>query len=113
MSKQALKRVRRCIGMEVSRKPLDAFAWPGGYPMFYVFRDGGVCCPKCANNNIELIDGERTNSHGGWALAAADVNYEDDSLACDHCSKLIPSAYGEPEEDTAPRRTCDDDWNDY
>lgn len=39
MSKQAFKRVRKSLGMEVCRKPLDSFAWPGGYPMFYVFTD--------------------------------------------------------------------------
>lgn len=98
MSKQALKRVRRALGMEVNRKPLDAFAWPGGYPMFYVFADGGVVCPDCVNENIEQIDqairgGGNRNSHGGWAIAAHDVNYEDESLACDHCDKRIESAY--------------------
>lgn len=94
MSKQALKRVRKTIGLPVCRDPLPAFAWPGGYPVYYVFRDGGVCCPDCANRNIASIDRERTNSHGGWALAESDVNWEDDNLACDHCHDQIPSAYG-------------------
>lgn len=100
MSKQAFKRVRREIGIEVNREPLPSFAWPGGYPMFYVFADGGCCCPKCANANIEAIDEDirgkrRWNSHGGWALAAADVNYEDTELHCDHCGKQIEAAYAE------------------
>jgi hypothetical protein len=95
MSKQATKRVRREIGLDVSRDPLPAFAWPGGYPMFYLFRDGGVCCAGCANENIAQIDAEGRNSHGGWALTAADVNYEDTDLHCDHCGESIPSAYGE------------------
>lgn len=99
MSKQAFKRVRRELGMEVSRKPLDDYAWPGGYPMIYVFKDGGVCCPDCANKNIEDIDanmrGEsRFNSHGGWALGGVDVHYEGDPETCDHCGKQIESAYG-------------------
>lgn len=101
MSKQAFKRVRRALKMEVNRKPLDAFAWPGGYPLFYIFTDGGVICPKCVNDNIAEIDaairGEhRHNSHGGWAIDAADVNYEDDDMHCDHCHKPIESAYGSP-----------------
>jgi hypothetical protein len=100
MSKQAFKRVRRSLGMDVNRDTLPAYAWPGGYPMFYVFRDGGCICPKCVNDNIELIDadmrhGRVWNSHGGWAIDAADVNYEDADLHCDHCSERIESAYCE------------------
>jgi len=100
MSKQAFKRVRKSLNMEVSRKPLDSFAWPGGYPVYYVFADGGCICPKCANDNIDDIDaankGERRhNSHGGWAIDAFDVNYEDVDLVCDHCHKPIEAAYAE------------------
>jgi hypothetical protein len=100
MSKQAFKRVRRALKLEVSRKPLDAYAWPGGYPMFYVFADGGCICPNCANRNITEIDeamrtGRGRNSHGGWAIEGADVNYEDAELTCDHCHKTIEAAYAE------------------
>ena len=96
MSKQALKRVRREIGIEVNREPLPCHS--EGYPLYYVFADGGACCADCANENIVQIDddikGKRVwNSHGGWALAAADVNYEDGELCCDHCSKAIGAAY--------------------
>lgn len=63
--------------------------------MFYLFRDGGVCCPKCANANIDEIDAGRNNSHGGWTLDGCDVNYEDNDLRCDHCHKEIPAAYAD------------------
>ena len=95
MSKQALKRVRKEIGLPVCREPLPAYAWPGGYPIYYIFADGGCCCPKCANDNIIGIDREGRNSHGGWKLAACDVNYEDEDLTCDHCGAKIEAAYGE------------------
>jgi hypothetical protein len=100
MSKQAFKRVRRAIGMQVNRDELPAYAWPGGYPILYVFADGGACCPACANRNIADIDsanrGEgRRNSHGGWALGGWDVNYEDADLHCDHCGKPIDAAYAD------------------
>lgn len=108
MSKQALKRVRKSLKLEVSREPLPTWAWPGGYPLFYIFADGGCICPKCANENIEEIDAANRekqkldgsyhrNSHGGWAVDAADVNWEDSSLFCDHCSQRIESAYAEDE----------------
>lgn len=112
MSKQALKRVRRAIGLPVSREPLPDYAWPGGYPMYYVFNDGVACCPKCANANIVAIDEGRNNSHGGWPLGGYDVNYEDAYLSCDHCGKYIESAYADSPELPQPVRTCDD-WNDY
>lgn len=100
MSKQAYKRVRRAVGLPVCREPLPAFAWPGGYPLYYFFADGGVCCPKCANREIGLIDEEMSASgrpprvqRGGWALAGVEANYEDAFLSCDHCGEFIDPAY--------------------
>lgn len=114
MSKQAFKRVRRALGMEVNRKPLDTFAWPGGYPLFYLFTDGGCICPECANANIEEIDaamrdprGNRAHSSGcgGWAIDGFDVNYEEE-LSCDNCGEAIPAAYV-TEEEFAARSAVD------
>ncbi len=103
MSKQALKRVRKHLRLEVNREPLPAFAWPGGYPLLYVFADGGVICPKCINAEIVEIDAairdERGNRPhrfgcGGWAVDAVDVHYEGEPIGCDHCGAEIESAYG-------------------
>lgn len=69
---------------------LSSWAWPGGYPIFYVTGDGMVVCPKCANT--ETSDDP----------IAADVNWEDASLFCDDCSQRIESAYAE--DDVKP--TC-------
>ncbi len=106
MSKQAFKRVRKALGLEVSRKPLEAFAWPGGYPIIYVFLDGGCMCPKCANDNIEEIDaaireGNRPHSSGcgGWALSHQDIHWEGEPEICDHCGAEIESAYGPVDAD--------------
>jgi hypothetical protein len=104
MSNQARKRVRRSLGMEVNRKPLDSFAWPGGYPLVYLFADGGALCPDCANANIEELDRAMTeprrNSHGGWRVDGVEPNYEDTDLHCDHCHKRIPAAYEDEEHET-------------
>ena len=69
-----------------------AFAWPGGYPLYYITKDSGVLCPSCANDNINLttdIDDPQ------WYIVAVDANYEDDFLYCDHCGKQIESAYSD------------------
>lgn len=71
------------------------YAWPGGYPLYGVFHDGGVCCHKCASAERESIG--TTTGSDGWGLIALDINYEDPELLCSHCSSRIESAYAEPE----------------
>ena len=97
MSKQAFKRVRRYLKMEVNRKPLDAFAWPGGYPLYYFTSDSSTLCPKCMNNEIESADIEikEPSFHDQFRPTACCVNWEDDNLHCDHCYQQIESAYGD------------------
>ena len=76
----------------------NAYAWPGGYPLFYVMSDGGVLCPKCMTKERALVFRSTHERAGdGWALEAADVNYEEPNLLCDHCGKRIESAYAEDE----------------
>jgi hypothetical protein len=92
------------IEVDSSLKPI-AYAWPGGYPVFYLARQGYrndetgeleysqydrsefVCCPKCAGNTAD----------SDIILVASDVNWEDLELYCDMCSKRIESAYAEDE----------------
>src|SRR5689334_3778894 len=31
---------------------LEAYAWPGGYPLIYLCRDGEIVCPACAVNDV-------------------------------------------------------------
>ena len=75
------------------------FAWPGGYPFYYVAEDGGVFCPNCVNgkNGSECIvvdDG----CQSGWLVIGVDVHYEGEALRCCHCEKEIESAYGNPDD---------------
>lgn len=97
MSKQAFKRVRKHLKMEVSRKPLDAYDWLGGYPLYYLCADGLPLCPNCVNNEIYLIDEAMRDPHSywKWRIIAVEVNEEDTEMICSHCSKIIESAYGE------------------
>ena len=66
---------------------LASWAWPGGYPIYYVDRENNVLCPKCANRETDESQ----------APIDADVNWEDANLICDDCSARIPSAYAEEE----------------
>lgn len=69
---------------------LPQFAWPGGYPMYYLAKDNGVLCPKCANE----FKPERDNEEQLQAVAYG-VNWEDRELFCEHCNGRIESAYAE------------------
>lgn len=92
--------------LEDARLPsgiLASYAWPGGYPLYYLTQDGGILCPKCANENAKL-SGDPHDPQ--WNVIAYDVNWEDEDLICDHCYKPIKSAYGDvdhnPAEDPKP-----------
>jgi hypothetical protein len=94
--------------MQVTRDDkgeLDSYAWPGGYPIFYMTKDNSVLCADCANrkNGSEAIlatepIGEDDFYDPQWTIVAADINYEDDFLYCDHCNAQIESAYGDPDK---------------
>lgn len=70
-----------------SNGKLPAFAWPGGYPLFYLDGENFVICPACAN-----MDGPAT-------LETYAVNWEDPNLYCDTCTNRIESAYAEDQAD--------------
>lgn len=85
----------------------DYYAWPGGYPLFYLCADGGILCPKCANENKEVYitsddktseEKENRFDDPQWHVIAVDINYEDTTMYCDHCNAHIVSAYGDDEE---------------
>ncbi len=76
---------------------LPAYAWPGGYPLFYICQDGGTLCPACANGGKGSLAyvGESPDSinDAQWNVVGQEVNYEDDSLFCDHCNAKVDAAY--------------------
>jgi hypothetical protein len=76
---------------------LPAYAWPGGYPMYYVTRDGLTICPQCANATDRATDDPPV---------AGDVYWEGPSMTCDDQGETIESAYGDPD---APDDTTADD----
>lgn len=74
---------------------LPAYAWPGGYPIFYLTADGGSLCAACANGENGSEASEEHDAPADWRLDASDVNWEDPALCCDHCGARIESAYAE------------------
>lgn len=66
---------------------LQAYAWPGGYPIFYIDGQNSVLCPKCANKSDSDPD-----EIDGFKPIDADINYEDRHMDCSNCSQPIPAA---------------------
>ena len=73
---------------------LPAYAWPGGYQMYYVTDDGGCLCPNCANGENGSEASEDAEPRSGWKLAGQDIHWEGEPIICDHCGSDIESAYG-------------------
>lgn len=74
-----------------------AYAFPGGYPRYFVCIDGEALSFEAAQENAELIraairDGDRNET---WRVIGVDVNWEDAALFCCHTNERIPSAYAE------------------
>lgn len=79
------------------------WAFPGGYPIFYLVQDGGVLCAsdECANGpEVREAEGEGPpDADPQWLVIAADIHWEGEPLVCDHCGKSIESAYGNPDDE--------------
>lgn len=69
----------------------QAYAWPGGYPIYYLTDDGDTLCPSCCDTERAQI--ESSDGRDGWGIVGAAVNYEDPAMFCCHCDKQIPAAY--------------------
>lgn len=75
------------------------YAWPGGYPRYFITSDCEAMSFKTAQENAGLIrDAIITNDkHSGWKVIAVDINWENPDLYCSHSNERIESAYSEPE----------------
>lgn len=72
------------------------YAWPGGYPCFFVTSDGAALSFEAAAQERRLIlESIKDKLNDGWRVVAFDVNWEDSDLVCGHTGKPIESAYGE------------------
>jgi hypothetical protein len=66
---------------------LPAYAWPGGYPIVYLTKDGSTVCPECANREVDE----------GQAVVNYFIHWEGEPLICEDCNKAVESAYGVPD----------------
>jgi hypothetical protein len=82
------------------------YAWPGGYPKYFICQDGEALSWQAAEENKELIrQAIADKDMSGWHVIAQDINWEDADLYCSHTNERIESAYAEPDE---PEENPDD-----
>lgn len=71
------------------------YAWPGGYPCYFITADGAALSFTAARlerrNILQALACNDTQS--GWRVTGLDINWEDADLVCDHTGEPIPSAY--------------------
>jgi hypothetical protein len=84
-------------GMRTEEGKLISYAWPGGYPVFYLDNECNCLCPNCANEQED--ENSEPDAIVVWTIEACDINYEDPNLYCDHCNQRIESAYAEEDDD--------------
>lgn len=73
-----------------------AYAWPGGYPLYFITEDGAALSFESARKEFRSIAySVKNHLRDGWRVVACEVNYEDNDLRCEHSGKPIESAYGE------------------
>ena len=76
-----------------------AFAWPGGYPLYFITDDGAALSFEAVRENLRSVLWSMKNKvNDGWRVVACDANWEDPFLFCDHTGKRIESAYAEAAE---------------
>jgi hypothetical protein len=75
-----------------------AHAWPGGYPLFYLTRDGLTVCAECANREVD----------DGQVVIGQDIYWEGPEMQCDDCTADIQSAYGDPNASNVDRTAIDE-----
>ena len=81
---------------DVKKAIREPYAWPGGYPLYFVMADGEALSIDAARENFREICSVHIQAPArDWTVAAVAVNWEDANLYCAHTNKRIPSAYAE------------------
>lgn len=72
------------------------YAWPGGYPCYFVTQDGAALSFDAVRLEWrQIVQDYLWGRNTGWMIAGIAINFEDPELYCDHTNKRIESAYAE------------------
>jgi len=72
------------------------YAWPGGYPCYFVTSDGeALSFEAVKKNRRNILEAIAYRYNDGWRVIALDVNWEDGDLTCADTGERIESAYAD------------------
>ena len=73
------------------------YAWPGGYPIYFIAADGAALSYEAVRENWPIICRAHRSreTRSEWYISAWDINWEDIDLYCEHTGKRIQSAYAD------------------
>lgn len=79
------------------RLRLGCFAWPGGYPLYFIAKDGDALSFEAVKDNLRHVLWAMRGEHfdDSWSIVGVEINWEDPELYCAHTNKRIESAYSE------------------
>jgi len=74
------------------------YAWPGGYPLYFVCTDGAVLSFEAVRAEWRQVVASVLAYRGGstdWHVTMVETNWENPTLHCEHTGERIESAYAE------------------
>lgn len=72
------------------------YTFPGGYPMYFITRDGGALSFDAAEEQkAQIVDAMNEGGQKQWEVIAVDINWDNADLYCEHTGEPIPSAYAD------------------
>lgn len=90
------------------------YAWPGGYPCFFITDDGGTLSFEAVKQEYkQVLRAVKHEERGcGWRVVAMEANWEDNDLYCDHTNAKIECAYPPDEPKEGPPKVDDEEGED-
>lgn len=72
------------------------YAWPGGYPCYFITSDGAALSFDAVKRELRnILESIASKANDGWRIVALEINWEDAALYCEHTGQKIESAYGD------------------
>ena len=73
------------------------YAWPGGYPMYFITKDNSVLSFAAVYKEIRQVFKamKYKGSDIWWEIDSVCINYEETDMYCEHTGIQIPCAYSE------------------
>lgn len=93
MGADALRELMACDDQGEAGK-LPAFAWPGGYAMFYVTAGGDQLCATCATVDLTCVPAHDDPPVLYGAYGATEDYPEYFDATCDNCHHVIAEGSG-------------------